>query len=810
MSQTSRPALRAIATHRGFSLVVVLTMALCIGANVAIFSGARAVLFRPLPYPYAERMVIMDVFDPTAHGEVDLSWIDAVDWGKRSRLIQKVCPFLCWQDRLIVHRDSVERINVNFVPSAYFDLLGAKPQLGRVLSADMDGAPGTSPVVVLTDYRWRKSFGADPAIIGKKVQLNSRAYTVLGVMPHGFWDFTLAHIPCDAWIPANMAGDAFPAGVQLFSRDENDWFGAAVLAPGVSLERARKEADAIGAQLRREFPDTDKNYYPRLTPLRQWLFGDLVPGMRALLLVGVLVLLIGCANVATLFLAQVARRRAEIAAQLAGGATRAQLARQVLAQSVILSLAGGALGMLFAAWGARRLATLLDLAVYTRVEINGQVLGVALLVTVAAGLLCGLPAALAVWRQGAATAPAAAARPAGSWAFSAWLVFDVALVLAPIIAGGLLVRSFWLLEKRSVGYDTANLLSLHMSYKSEEYKDLTKVSAALAGIMRRVDALPGVVGSAVWGPEVPGTLTQFTEMLRDGQPATAPVTRAELHLISPGSLALLHLPVLRGREFGPEDTRDKPRVALVSDGLAKALWPGQDPIGKRLYRPERENGARVVVVGVIPDVMLQGRFIEGSRHILFPSSQIPPIDGYLLVRSRGDARALEGAVVDAVRQVDSQIPVFDARTVADRLHQQEKAHRLNAAIVGTSALLAAVLAIIGVYGTLLYALLRQLDGLGQAASEAERQAAARRVLARGAVLVTAGVVLGLIAALAWTRLLGTLLYGVTATDPATFAGAAAILAAVLLATLPLVGRAARTALADGHGGQLSPTAVHEH
>jgi putative ABC transport system permease protein len=834
MSQTLLAPLRAIAAQRGFSLVVVLTMALCIGSNAAIWSGARAVLFRPLPYPDAERMVILDMHDPTANGEVDLSWSDALDWSRRSHRIQQVSPFLCWQDRLIMHRDAVERINVNFVPSTYFDLLGARPQLGRVFSAAMDGAPGTAPYVVLTDKLWRQSFAADPGVVGKPVRLNSRTFTVLGVMPRGFFDFVQGRVPCDAWIPANMAADAFLPGVQLFSRDENDWFAAARLAPGASLASARQEAEVVVAQLRREFPDTDKNYYPRLTPLREWMFGDLYPGMKLLLLGGLLVLLIGCANVAGLLLVQLARRRGEIAARLAGGAGRGQLAWQLLAESLLLTLAGGALGLLFAEWGARRLAGLLDLAPYTRVEIDGVVLAVALLATVVAGCLCGLPAALAVARQrpeGAAargapttatTGPAAPRRRAAR-VLAGWLVFEIAVVTVLLIAGSLLVRSLWLLQGRSVGFDTAHLLTLRMSYKSEEYKDLTKVSAAMAAILGRLDALPGVAGAAVWGPEVPGVVTQFTEVLRDGQPATAETTRAELHLISPGSLALLRLPLLRGREFAPTDTRDRPRVALVSQALAEALWPGKDPLGRLLYRPDREHNARVVVVGVIPNAMLQGRFVEGSRHILFPSTQLPPTDGYLLVRSGADPAALAGAVVSAVRQVDSQIPVYDARTLDDRLRQQEKPQRLNATVVGGYALLALVLAVVGVYGTLLYGLLLRLEGTSAggadgadgadgaggaseadsargadgadrdaaAAAAARHRASVRHVLTRGALLVAAGLVLGLLAALAVTRLLANLLYGVTATDPLIFAGAAVVLGVALLATALVVGQGAR-------------------
>ena len=803
MSQSLRQSLRAIAAHRGFSLVVVLIMALCLGSNAAIFSGARAVLFRPLPYPDAERMVILDMLDRNTAGEVDLSWRDAVDWARRSRRLEKLSPFLCWQDRLIMRHDSVERINVNFVPSSYFDLLGARPQLGRVFSAAMDGAPGSAPFLVLTDKLWRQSFAADPRIVGKPIQLNSRTYTVLGVMPRGFFDFTQGRVPCNAWIPAVMAGDTFLPGVRLFdSRDENDWFGVARRAPGVTLAQARRESDGIGAQLRREFPDTDKDYLPRMTPLREWMFGDLYPGMKLLLLGGVLVLLIGCANVASLFLVQLARRRGEIAARLAGGATRGQLAWQVLAESLILALLGGALGMLLAAWGARRLAGLLDLAPYTRVEIDGVVLAVSLAATVLAGCLCGLPAAIALARERAAAPAAAAGRAAapGSRTLAArvlggWLVLEVAVVLVLLIAGCLLARSLWLLQARGVGFDTAHLIVLRMSYKSEQYKDLKKVSAAMANILQRVDALPGVSGAAVWGPEVPGVVTQFTEVLRDGVPASAPTTRAELHLISPGALALLRLPVLRGREFVAEDTRDKPRVALISQSLAGALWPGQDPIGRRLYRPEREQGARVTVVGVIPNVQLQGRFIEGSRHILFPTGQVPPIDGYLLVRSGADTAAMASTLAATIRQVDSQVPVYDIRTLDERLRQQEKPQRLNAAVVGGYALLALLLAVFGVYGTLAYSLLQCLGSRADAAvPAAERRAVLRQVLARGALLVAGGLVLGLLAALALTRLLSQLLFGVTATDPVIFAGAALVLAAALLAALPPLGKAARAAL----------------
>ena len=364
MLQQIAQSVRSLRRRPGVSLFIILILALCIGGNAAIFSAAKAVLFQRLAYNNIDRLVLLSSYYLPNASETDLSWTETIDWGQRSQLLEQVSPFLHWQDRLLILKDSVERIEVNFVTPGFFGLLGARPEIGRIFSAEENGAPGSAPSVIISHRLWERVFAKDPAILGQKIQLNSNVYTVIGVMPKDFysflqWRFGDQH---DAWLPAVMAGDAFQPGLELFdSRGERNWFGLARLKPGVTLEQVQKEGASIAIHLQREFPDTNKDYVALVSPLRQYMFGELYPGMKMLLAGAVFVLLIGCANIANLLLVRLAERRRDLSLRLSLGSGRWRLIRQVLTESTILALLGGGLGMLLALWGVELLRGLLEL-----------------------------------------------------------------------------------------------------------------------------------------------------------------------------------------------------------------------------------------------------------------------------------------------------------------------------------------------------------------------------------------------------------------------------------------------------------------
>lgn len=787
MIQLFRQSARSLARRPGFTALVLLILALCIGGNASMFSVADAVLFRELPYKEIDRLVVLSSFYVPNQTQTDLSWVEAMDWGRRSKLLEKVSPFMCSQERLIVQKDSVERIQISHGPSTFLQLMGVQPQLGRLFTPEEDKAPGGAPVIILTHSLWERVFQRDPRIVGKSIQLNDRPYTVVGVLPEKFVDFMEWRRPIDAWIPASMIGDTLPPDLAVFeSREERLWFAVARLKPGVTFEQAQQEGDAIFTQLEQEFPSTNKDYKSFVIPLRQFIFPDVYEGTRVLVGGAILVLLIGCANIANLLMVRVAERRRELSLRLALGAGRQQVLQHVFAESLILAVVGGALGVLFAVWGTRLLAGLMELPPFTEITLDGSVLAFSVAAALLTGFLFTLPPALRVRRlesKETLQIIRSGGRTSTSRGLHSSLVFQISLVVILLIVANLLLRSFWQLRTLDLGFETDRLLTMRMGFGAEQYTDRSLVSAAMMEVLRRAEEVPGVADAAIWGTTMPGISTVFTELQREGAAPDDLMFRADLHLISPGALSVLGIPVKRGREFTPQDTREVPRIAMVSQSLADAMWPGQDPIGKRFYRPNRENGALVTVVGTIPDIRLHGRFVEGNgpRHqLLFPNGQVPGQEGYLMVRTSTDMGTMAEKMKEVIRQVDSQVPIFDIQSMEDRLRDEEKAQRVNAVVVFGYSLLALVLAMLGLYGMLAYSVVQRTREIGvRIALGANPMGVLALIMGRGLALVGGGILLGLAGALAVTRLISSQLFGVTARDPLTFI--AVILAFIAIA-----------------------------
>lgn len=789
MIQALRQAARSLALRPGFSLLVVLIIALCIGGNASIFSAAQAVLFKTLPYNDVDRLVILNATEVSDGGDIDVSWVEAKDWEERTDQIEELSPFLPWQSRLIVQKDSVERIGVNFAPPSYLALLGGRPQLGRLFTPEENGSPGSAPSIILSHHLWDRLYGKDPGIIGRKIQLNTTPYTVVGVMPEGFYDITQRLWPIDAWLPAVQAAEAFRPGTPLFEgRDQRVWFILARLKPGVTQEQAQKEVETVATALRQEFPDTNSEYGARVFPLREFMFDDLLGGMKVLLVGALLVLLIGCANIANLLLARLAERSKELSLRMALGANRSRLIQYVLAESLLLALIGGSLGVVIAIGGTRLMAGLLALPPYTRIELDATVLAISFLATVLTGLLFALPPAASVARMDSKGAlqqiRAAGGRTHSARGRSGLLVFQVAIVVVLLIVAGLLLRSFWTLQTTGVDFNTDRLLTLRMSFGTDRYQERPNISVALSELVRQAEEIPGIQGVGTWGPGMPGIEAQFTSLQREGAPAEEAAVRSDMHSISPGALKLLGVPLLKGREFTPQDTLDAPRVVMISQSLAELLWPGQDPIGKRIIRPTREPDIYLTVVGLIPNARFQGRDTEGNHHLLFPSGQLPTVDTNLLVRTSAESADLSQSLRQAIRQVDPQLPVYDLQPLERRMWEEETIQRLNAVVTVLYASLALILALLGLYSMLSYSVIQRTQEIGlRMALGANRGGVLALVMGKGLALVVGGLALGLAGALAMTRLLSSQLYGVTARDPWTFIAVILVfLVVALLAT----------------------------
>jgi predicted permease len=797
MVQLLRQSLRSLAKRPGLSVFVILIIALCIGGTATIFSAAYAVLFRAMPFNAPDRLVFLTGYYLTSSNDSDVSWVEMADWRTRSQSFESVAPFHGWQDRLLVQGDSVERVGVCYAHPDYFHMFGVKPRLGRLFTEEENGAPGTAPAALLSHDAWRRLFAGDPKIVGREIRLNSKVYTVVGVMPETFhnplqWHNGRRH---DIWLPAIMAGDSYRADTPVFEdRNHRIWLAVARLKPGVTFEQARQEVEAIAARLQSEFPDSNQEYTARVYPLRSRMFGHLYAGMKVLLAGAVLVLLIGCANVANLLVLRLMERRKELSLRLSLGASRRQIVQQVLIESTVLALAGGVLGVLLSIWGIKLLAAMMELPPFTVIELDGRVLAVSVATTLLTAAFFAVPLAVGIGRMESSGAlrqiQGAGKGLQVSRGQTGLLVFQISVVVVLLVVAGLFLRSFWLLRSTELGLDTKDVLTLRMSFDVERGDDEPSTQQVLAAALQRLDGAPGVEAAAVWISSTPGLIPLFTDILPDGATSEEATLQADLHRISAGALRLLGVPILQGRDFTAHDTPDKPRVAIVSQNLAGLMWPGKDPIGQQLYRPGRENDARMTVVGVIPDTRLEGRFQEGHHDLMVPyeqsASAAPPL---LMIRTNSAQAAIVPEVRKLLREVDPRIPVYDIASLDDLLRHEERSFRLNAAVVSLYSVLVLALSLLGLYGLLAYSVVQRTPEIGvRLALGADRRRVLRMVMARGLLLSAAGFVLGMVGALAITRFVSSVLFGIEERDPLTFLVATGFFVAVVLLAVYLPAR----------------------
>lgn len=799
MMQKLKQALRSLVVARpGFTALVVLITAFCIGGNASVFSAAKTVLFQKLPYENGDRLVIFSLYYRPTGTDNDLSYRDLEDIRDRTQTLEEVSPFLSWMELLLEAGENVEQIGVDFVTPSHLQLLGIKPYLGRLFSPEEDGLPGSAPVVILSYEIWKRQFGEDREIVGKPIRLNGQSLTVVGVMPPNFFDVAEWRWDVDAWIPVVMAGSGFELSDDVFeNRSHRLWYGFGRLKPGVTMEQAYNDLEAITTDLEAEYPETNKDYGASIITLREFMFGDLHPSMRILLVGAALVLFIGCANIAGLLLVRTVERRSELTLRLALGAGWGDLFRQVLLESLILALMGGALGVGLAVVGTDVLSSLVEMPGFAAIELDGTVLAVIAAVSVLTGLIFGLPPAISATRMEAKSSLIESARSGsggtgshGHRGRNFLLVFQVAVVTILLIVAGLLLRSFMELRSTGFSFPTKNLLTLRMTFTGEAYEDRQRIVDTELEILRHLKSVPGVEGATVWGPGIPGLSTQYLTIEKEGATEEDVKIRVFGHLSTPGALETLGIPLLQGREFTADDTGDKPWVAIITRSVAEALWPGEDPIGKRMQRAGRAN-ATMTIVGVMPDAKLHGRLSEGIHQLILPMAQRPVPVSTLLVRSRIDLGTMAERLRDEVRKIDPKIPLYDISVLDQLLYAEEGHHRLNAAIVGMYSVLALIFAVLGLYGSLSYSVLQRTQEIGvRVAFGARPKDILQMVMGKGLFLVSIGVAIGLVGSLLVTWLLTSLLYDVTEHDPVTYVAVVAIFTIVALLSTYLPARRA--------------------
>jgi predicted permease len=796
MWQDLRYGARMLAKRPGFTLIAVFTLGLGIGANTAIFTIVDAALLRGLPYQDPERLV--QVWETRRLGEIkqmDASYPDYLDWGRPDEIIEGACGYTGWGGSFtITGRAEPERIEGARVTASFFSVLGVAPMLGRGFLPDED-RPGAAPTVIISHGLWQRRFGANPNIIGQQLTLDGSGYTVLGVLPKSFQFAPMGK--AQLWVPLR------PTPGQL-SRRFMHWLDVIVrLKPGVSLERAQAQMSAIGARIERENPDSHLGAGLKLVPLHEQIVGSVGSLLLVLLGASGCVLLITCANIANLLLLRAAARRQEIGVRLALGATRWRLARQLVSESLLLTSMGGVLGLALAKVGGKLLiaampaAQLVSMPYLQGPALNARVLGVTGALSLITGIVFGLAPA---WQsakldlQSALKGGGRAAVGAGRQRLRSLLVVsEIALALALLIGAGLLIDSTLRLLEVKLGFKPERLLTLRLELPPSRYSTDDHARAFHQQLLERIAALPGVIGAASvnWPPLEGGPV----DLLRvEGQPPPPPgeAPKTTTRVVSPNYFRTMGIALIKGRYFTDEDHQSAPGVVVINSELAKKLFGKRDPIGRRVLF-EGGEPKPFEVVGVVDDERV-GELDEEDMSVIYrPSLQDPWTKLNLVIRTAGEPDSVVNAVRGEAQTLDPNLALYAVATMGQLIAERPSTflRRYPALLMAVFAAIALALAAVGIYGVISYSVTQRTKEFGiRMALGARRRDLLKLVLGQGLRLASLGVAGGLAVALALTRLMQGLLFGVNATDPLIFGLAAGLLVAVALLACYLPARRA--------------------
>jgi putative ABC transport system permease protein len=797
-----RFALRGLAKTPGFTAIAVLTLALCIGANSAIFSVVNAVLLKPYPWPESERLVY--VFNSYPNIGLQNAGTSVPDFDDRRKGVSGFADLAIYHGRgfNLASEGEPERIAGLRASPSLFTTLQSPPALGRVFTAD-DARPGSDRVVVLSHALWQNRFGGNPAILGQTIRLNTEPFTVIGVMPEWFY-FPSPRV--QLWVPFTITEE------QIQRERGNEYSNSiARLRPGATLESVQRELDAIQRANEEKFPQS-RDFWRSAGfggRTRGFLEQNVshVRGMLWLVQGGVAAaLLIGCANVASLLLARAIARERELAIRAALGASRSLLVRLLLTESVLLFLAGGLCGLLVAWWGVSALGTLGGTTLPRSAEIglDATVFGFTLLCALLTGIGFGALPAWSAAKGDAATAlkEAGARGSAGrrtQFTRAALVVTEIALAVMLLSTAGLLVRSFQKLQEENPGFSPGGVITAQLSLPPAKYDQPEKRLAFADAMLARLRALPGVESASFTdvlpftGNNSSGSYTSPDIQLPPGSPSP----HGQQRTVEPDYFKTMGLTLLRGRTFTAADSASGQKVVIIDRLLADKYWPGQDPIGKRIARGSGTNVDPAnyrVVVGVVAPIKFQSLEEDVQKETLyFPFAQQPGTNLIVVARTAGDPARLASAVREAVKAADADLPVFDVKPMQQRMDDVAQTRRAPMVLLSLFSGVALLLAALGVYGVLAFSVTQRTSEFGvRIALGASNGSIARLVLKQGAWLVALGVVIGLGAYLALSRIVGQLLYGIAPTDPAALAVAPLVLGlAALAACLLPVARAVR-------------------
>ena len=789
--QDLRYGIRKLAKNPGFTAVVVLALALGIGANTAIFSVVNATLLHPLAFKDPGR-IAMVWMDNRKLG-VDQDWhsyLNFLEYKNGSQTFEDIAAFNDRSFNLTGAGDPI-RVLGAWATASLFPVLGVDPILGRAFTSDEE-EPGRDLVVVLSHGLWQRRFGADPQIIGQQISLNGKNRTVIGVMPASF---RFPDKDAELWVP--LSPDA-----QLRNNRNALWLKAVGrLKPGVTLEQARADMGTIAGRLEQQY-DFMSGYGVNLVPIHDQVVGSVRPAMLVLLAAVALVLLIACANVANLLLVRAAAREREIAVRAALGAARGRLVSQMLTESIVLATAGGVAGLLIAVLGLRMLLAMapVDIPRLDQIRVDWQVLAFALGLSLATGVVFGLVPALQASRPDLNESLKEGGRGSttgirGRRIRGALVISEIALSLVLLIAAGLMIKSFVHLQQFNLGFNPDRMLTLRLQLPGSKYKDDSQVAGFYRELLAGVENLPGVqsVGaiSTIFLTKTPYS-TNFTIQ---GRPPLRPGEQIEVPIdsISPNYFRVMGIPLLRGREFTDDDKAGAPGVVMINQTFARRFFPDEDPIGKRFVygMPDGPNPPWLTIVGVVGDTRRTGFDAEIRPETYLPYSQTPDRSMYLVVRAASSPMPVIQPVRDAVWAIDKDQAVFSVETMDQLLSEMMAQRRFNMLLLAIFAGAALILAAVGIYGVMSYSVTQRTHEIGvRIALGAGRATVLRQVTGQGMMLAAAGIGLGLAGSLALTRLMAGLLFEVHATDPVTFVLIPLLLGGVALAASVIPARRA--------------------
>jgi len=788
--QDLRYALRQIRKSPGFAAVAVLTLALGIGANSAIFSVVDGVLLKPLPYREPDRLVRVWHVPPAKSfpgiPTFAVSAANFLDWQRQNHVFDQMTIF-SYRGFTVTGDGKPEQVDACAVSPTFFSLLGVEPLLGRTLLPEED-VPGKANVVVQSYRFWQEHFGANRAIVGQNIHLDGQSFLVAGVMPRDFRtpDFAKFWTPM-AWTDQERA-----------VRGEHHYVVMARLKPGVDLEQAQAEMNTISARLEQQYPEDDKGWGAVVRPLHADMVSDVKSALFVLLGSVAFVLLIACVNVANLTLAKTFTRQKEIAIRAAMGASSARVLRQILVENMFLGLVGGAIGLVYAHFGVRLIMAFLADKVPQSVDVslNATVLLFTVVISLVTGILAGVlpgirlsrPNVNQALKQGLGRTDSDSG---GSRTRTTLVVAEVALSLVLLFGAGLMIRSFQQLQRVNPGFDSDNVMTMTLAVARAKFPTPPLQTAFYQQVLERVRTLPGVQSAGVVDDVPLDGNGSHQPIAIEGRPALAMADQPEVdvRVSSPGYLNSMRIPIVRGRDFNDSDAIGRPGVVLISATMAREFWPGEDPIGKHLTLTFFPGMVREIV-GVVGDVKMDALDqTRPSSSLYMPLAQLtPPAMGkwqsfpmVLVLRTVNAPGSVVAAATNTVHEIDPELPVRDVLSMNDVMANSVGQQRFNMLLLGAFGVLALFLAAIGIYSVLSYSVRRRVQEIGiRLALGAKLHDVLRMVVVEGMKPVALGVALGIAGAFVLGRLLASLIFSVKPTDPLTFLAAAALLALISL------------------------------